>query len=180
MSILADYYIEGGGKDDALAIRWLRRASRKGHVKSTLRVVRLFPNSTGHEEDVNTLKELGNNGNSAAISALGEMYYEGKGVPRNDTEAVMWHAKVNIAASSGASPLASVTLLLLPNATIFFFNALAPISFAPSPPFPTLLHHATLHSPRPSPALATSHLRNTHVRDRRHYPTIAWLPPPLS
>lgn len=73
----------------------------------TMEVWRFVPDTS---DFVSTLRKLGEDGNAAIMAMLGNMFAGGKGVPRNDSEAVIWYRK---AAEAGhATSMAEYALLL--------------------------------------------------------------------
>ncbi len=122
---LADMYATGRGvvQDDGEAVRWFRLAAEKGHGPSMTALAGRYLNGRGVPLDViegmrwyRMAAERGNvevleflrttaagpvHGNIDAQVALGELYFSGRGVLRDPTEAVRWY---RMAAQEGYVP----------------------------------------------------------------------------
>jgi hypothetical protein len=59
-----------------------------------------------HAQDIAAIRERAENGDASAQNELGRMYEDGKGVPKNDAEAVRWYRK----AAEQGDALAQISL----------------------------------------------------------------------
>jgi TPR repeat protein len=92
---------EGLPKDDAEAVKWLRKAADQGHAEAQYNLGQLYRESTGVPQDyaqaASWFRKAADQGNIGAQNNLGGMYENGWGVPKDDIEAYAWY---NLAAVS--------------------------------------------------------------------------------
>ena len=92
-------YANGRGvpKDDAEAVKWLRKAAEKGVDESQYNLGLMYANGRGVPKDdataVRLYRKAAENGIAGAEYNLGLMYANGRGVPKDDAEAVKWLRK---------------------------------------------------------------------------------------
>ncbi|HIX40560.1 MAG TPA: SEL1-like repeat protein [Candidatus Desulfovibrio intestinigallinarum] len=130
---LGDRYKEGKGvpRDGDMACQWyakavatLKKAAEQGNDDAQYRLGTIYKEGKGvpqdyvracqwyakaaaqkHEAGLNALKQLAEQRDAEAQFRLGDMYKEGKGVPRDDDRARQWYAKAaatfKIAAKQG-------------------------------------------------------------------------------
>jgi hypothetical protein len=86
---LGDIYAEGRGvpRDDIEAMKWYRSAAAKGDEDSIKKVDQLEMNS------LSLNKAESESGDALAQKRLGDMYMNGRGVQKNEVEAVKWYRK---------------------------------------------------------------------------------------
>ena len=111
---LGNMYDEGEGvpEDDSEAVKWYRKAADQGYASAQLNLGymyakgegvpegeacidgdRLYLHSDNSSEAVKWYRKAAEQGNAFAQYNLGNMYANGKGVPKNDSEAVKWYRK---------------------------------------------------------------------------------------
>lgn len=110
---LGTLYREGVGvsKDNAEAVKWLRKAAEQGVAAAQFRLREMEREREGmgapknKEDDTKTInaakntinvdvsryREAAQKGDATAQAALGTIYHEGLGVPKNDVEALKWY-----------------------------------------------------------------------------------------
>ena len=85
----------GVGRDDAEAVRWLRRASEQGDVRGQGNLGLMYANGRGVRRDdaeaVRWYRSAAEQGYARGQTNVGWMYENGRGVRRDDAEAVRWY-----------------------------------------------------------------------------------------
>jgi TPR repeat protein len=102
-SLLGSHYyldLADGVEAQKQAVKWLRAAGDQGHAQSQYFLGRIFatgcPEKYFHKNDEEAVKwwsRAAANGYLEAFNALGEAYFEGKGVPRDHRLAFRWYLK---------------------------------------------------------------------------------------
>jgi len=86
---LADMYLEGRGvpKNDVEAVNWYRKSALQGNQNALSKVGKLEKMSLALNQ------AEAENEDAIAQERLADMYLEGRGVPKNEIEAVRWYRK---------------------------------------------------------------------------------------
>ena len=90
-------YDEGRGvaEDDAMAVKWYRKAAQAGDANSQANLGWMYLNGLGIEQDakqaVQWYLKAAKQGHLNAQTTLGWIYAEGRGLPKNDQLAVGWY-----------------------------------------------------------------------------------------
>ncbi len=98
-SNLGDMYYEGRSvpKDEAEAMKWLRKAAEQGHAFAQFNLGVMYEFGRGVPKDeaeaAKWYRKAAEQGYAAAQHNLGLMYARGRGVPKDDAEAVKWYRK---------------------------------------------------------------------------------------
>ena len=92
---LALLYSGGPGKDEAIALHWLRLAAAQQHRDAEYALAVVYARgSFGVKQDdaeaVGWLRKSASQGNPDAQYALGIAYAEGRGVPQSDVQSLGW------------------------------------------------------------------------------------------
>ena len=111
---LGECYYNGNGvnKDYAEAVKWYRRAAEQGYVRSQLKLGNCYYNGEGVNKDyaeaakwyskvaeqgnkdaVERLRKIAEQGDVNAQYALGNCYYNGNGVNKDEAEAAKWYSE---------------------------------------------------------------------------------------
>ena len=110
-------YYRGNGvpQSSPEAAKWFRKAAMQGHVDAISRLAFMYKNGHGvpwneemaeklHERSVklNSLREAAERGDAEAQFRLGDIYYEGKEVSQDHSEALKWFRKAAEQGHAGA------------------------------------------------------------------------------
>ncbi len=106
------YRGEGVRPDKAEAIRWLRRAADKGHVRAQNNLGMIYDKGDGVPLDLKEAaawyRKAAEQGHAQSQFDLGLMYTNGEGVPKDRKEAVKWLRKAARQGHVGARKLLTV------------------------------------------------------------------------
>ena len=85
---------EGVPENDALAVKWYRKAANQGHARAQYNLGFMYDLGRGVPENdgeaVKWYRKAAEQGNAYAQDNLGVMYYSGQGVPENSIRAYVW------------------------------------------------------------------------------------------
>ena len=88
---------EGVTKDDAKAVKWIRKAAEQGYAQAQSKLGECYDNGNGVATDkveaAKWWRKAAEQGYASAQSNLGVYYYNGEGVAKDKDEAIKWWRK---------------------------------------------------------------------------------------
>ena len=105
---------QGVVSDAAESETWLRRASARGHQLATLSLIKLLTapdRADSHTAGAALCRQAADQGIAEAQHLLAHLYFDGKGLPRSATQAVVWAQKAAQQRHAGALEFLAVMRL---------------------------------------------------------------------